>query len=126
MKYNLEVRPSFSISQNKSSLGCLEQIHEFFANCGGIRSSKRDQTYKYEVRNLSHLDEKIIPHFRKYRLYTQKQQDFEKFGKICELMKKNLHVTPDGLHEIIDIAYTMNVSGKRKYTKKQLLNFLKL
>ena len=96
MKYNLEVRPSFSISQNKSSLECLEQIHEFF-NCGGIRFSKRDQTYKYEVRNLSHLDEKIIPHFRKYRLYTQKQQDFEKFGKICKLMKNNLHFTPKDL-----------------------------
>ena len=125
MKFNIEVRPSFSISQNKASLRCLEQIREFF-NCGGIRFSKRDQTYKYEVRTLSHLNEHVIPHFREYCLYTQKKEDFQTFTRICDLMKRNLHVSPSGLEQVIHLAYTMNVSGKRKYTKQQLLNFLKL
>jgi len=120
---NIEVRPSFSISQKKFSLRLLERIKKHF-NCGGIRYSKSDGTYKYEVRSLTNLNDIIIPHFQKYSLQTAKKDDFDKFVKICNMMKKNLHRNKDKLKEIIDIAYEMNTCGKRRYKKKDLLKLL--
>lgn len=119
----IEVRPSFSISQNERNLGLLKKIHVHF-QCGAIRYSRGDRTYKYEVRSLDEIIKKIIPHFLKYPLFSSKQKDFEKFQSICEAMKKNHHRNKSHLIEIIETAYGMNPSGKRKYIKGELLKLL--
>ena len=120
----LEVRPSFSVSQNSRSLDSLKSILGFF-KVGAIRISAHDGTHKYETRSLTDLKEKVIPFFLKNPLRTTKQQDFEKFHKICILITQNQHRNGTGLKEIITIAYTMNnYTGKRKYTRDQLLTYL--
>jgi len=120
----LEVRPSFSISQNSRSLNSLKNVLDFF-RVGAIRVSAHDGTHKYETRSLTDLKEKVIPFFLKNPLRTTKQQDFEKFHKICDLMTQNQHRNVSGLKQIITIAYTMNnFTGKRKYTRDQLLTYL--
>jgi len=119
----IEVRPSFSVSQNRKSLDVLKEIHHFF-KCGGIRFSKKDQTYKYEVRSIKDLMNSIIPHFQKYLLKTSKNNDFVLFCSICEMIYKNHHKNKEAIKVIIDKAYQMNSSGKRKYKKSELLKFL--
>lgn len=119
LNMGIEVRPSFSISQNKKNLKLLQIIQKNF-KCGSIRFSKFDRNYKYEVRNLKNLNSIIIPHFKKYSLIGIKKDDFSKFYQICMMMKSNLHKNQDGLIKIIDLAYNMNF-GKRKYSKEQLL-----
>ncbi len=123
LKIGIEVRPSFSLTQHKRSLSILEQIQHHFA-CGEIRFSKKDQTYKWEVRSLIDLIKKIIPHFQKYPLLTSKNSDFEKFTRICEWMYTNKHLNPVYLEQIVLLAYTMNQSGKRKYDKAKLLKLI--
>lgn len=120
MKSGIEIRPSFSVSQHKRNLPLVKKIHGFFG-VGGIRFSKRDQNYKYEVRSLKDLTSVIIPHFEKYPLMTSKRSDFDKFVLICALMKQNKHLNKKYLLQIIDLAYEMNGSGKRRYKKKELL-----
>jgi len=122
-KTKVEVRPSFSISQHQRNRATLEKIREYFG-VGGLRFSKRDQNYKYEVRSIKDLITKIIPHFQKFPLKTSKQKDFEIFAKICQLVNANQHLNPKTLVQIIDWAYQMNASGKRRYTKQQLLRFI--
>ena len=119
----IEVRPSFSVSQHKRNKKIIVQIQNFF-QCGGVRFSKNDQNYKFEVRALKDLWEKIIPHFQTYPLQTQKQKDFLLFVKICTFIRKNKHLSSNYLIKIIDLAYNMNESGKRKYKKSELLTFL--
>ena len=116
----IEVRPSFSISQNKRNLNVLKKIHTFFT-CGAIRFSKSDQCYKYEVRNLNDLVTYIIPHFDSYSLQTTKRDDFKIFKSICNKMKRSLHLNANYLEGIICDAYKMNPSGKRKYELNYLL-----
>ena len=116
----IEIRPSFSIGQNKKSLEVLQKIHSYFG-CGAIRFSKSDQTYKYEVRSIKDIQTKIIPHFKKYPLQTAKLYDFDRFEQICELISQSKHLNKICLEQIIDSAYKMNESGKRKYTKYDLL-----
>ena len=123
LKTKLEVRPSFSISQHKRNLEILKKIHTHF-DCGSIRFSKQDQNYKFEVRSVEDLKKKIIPHFKKYPLQTSKAFDFLLFNDICEMISKNHHLNFSYLEEIIEKAYKMNESGKRKYKKAELLRFI--
>ncbi|MFC1710183.1 LAGLIDADG family homing endonuclease [Patescibacteria group bacterium] len=122
-KTNIEVRPSFSISQHKRNLEILKAIKTYF-NAGFIRYSKRDQNYKYEVRSINDLNRKIIPHFKKYPPQTSKSKDFDLFEEICRYVVEKKHLNPNYLEEIINKAYLMNESGKRKYKKQNLLRFI--
>ena len=123
LKTKIEVRPSFAIGQNRRSLEILKKICQFF-NCGNIRFSKRDQCFKYEVRNIGELRKRIIPHFRKFPLMTTKKADFEMFSIICDKVAQMKHRNPDHLKEIIQISFKMNGSGKRKYKEAELLSVL--
>ena len=120
----IEVRPSFSIGQNKRNLKILELIRDYFG-CGAIRFSKKDQCYKYEVRSIGDLRKKIIPHFQKYPLKTDKKNDFQIFSCICDLVASSKHLNKEYLEEIIEKAYQMNESGKRKYKKDVLLRIVR-
>jgi hypothetical protein len=119
----IETRLSFSLSLNKENLELIKALREFF-ECGGIRYSKFDRTYKFEVRSIKDLREKIIPHFKKFPLQGEKRRDFETFEKICDMVARNLHLSRKSLPEIIELAYQMNPSGKRKYPKEKLLRLL--
>ena len=123
LRTGIEVRPSFSVSQNKRNYAVLREIRDFF-DCGSVRFSKKDQTYKYEVRSIGDLEKNINPHFKKYPLRTTKKKDFEIFAKVCELVFQSKHLNKKHLSDIIEWSYKMNESGKRKYQKVKLLSVL--
>ena len=120
LKSGIEIRPSFSVSQHKRSQEIIFFLHRFF-KCGGVRFSKRDQTYKFEVRSIDDLIKKIIPHFEKYPLQTSKKDDFEKFKQICKLIHSNHHLNKIGLMEILTLSRNVNISGNKKYSREDLL-----
>lgn len=123
LKLRIETRPSFSITLNENDYKLLKKIREYF-KCGAIRYNKGDRTYKFETRSINEIVDKIIPHFFNYPLQGKKQKDFLKFQKICKMIHTNLHITRKHLLKIIEIAYSMNPSGKRKYKKEDLLKEL--
>lgn len=124
LRIGLEVRPSFSVSQNGDRSEVLRLFQETF-DCGTIRPDRSDKTFKFETRNLKNLFEKVIPFFERFPLKSSKNKDFELFAKVCLLMNKGEHNNKSGLIEIIQLATQMNASGKRKYSKRDLINFLK-
>lgn len=123
MKLGIEVRSSFSVSQHKRSQDIILFLQQFF-NCGGIRFSKKDQNYKFEVRNINDLIKIIIPHFRKYPLRTSKKEEFERFAKICELIYSNHHLSKEGLKEILLLSQKLNIDGNKKYHRTDLLKMI--
>ena len=123
LNVGIETRPSFSITLNQRDLELIRALREFFG-CGGIRFSRSDRTYKYEVRSINDLVKRIIPHFRNFPLEGSKRRDFELFSRICEMVMANKHRNPFHLREIIELAYKMNPSGKRRYKKEELLRVL--
>jgi len=124
-KTGWEVRPSFSLSQDKKSRDILFKLKEFFG-CGEIRPSKRDNTYKYEVRSLDNLIEKIIPHFEKYPLQTSKRKDYIIFKKVVFLMREKKHLSVEGIKEIAHILQKAPQTGKRIYDLKQFSELVKV
>ena len=120
----LEVLPSFSVSQSEKRSRILFLIKRYF-NCGTIRSGG-DGTLKYETRSVKDLLGKVIPHFKRYPLISGKRRDFEIFEQICQMIDKRLHRSKNGLKGIINLAFRMNPSGSRKYTKKYLSSQMKI
>ena len=119
-----ETKPSFSVSQNEDRAQILFLMQNVF-KCGFIRRDYSDKTLKYEVRSLDDLMEKIIPHFEKFPLLSDKQKDFNYFRKVCFLMQRNSHKEKAGLKKILEHAFKMNPSGKRKYTKAEMQKALR-
>lgn len=119
-----ETKPSFSVSQNRDRAQQLFIMQQHFG-CGFMRDGVTDNTIKYEVRRLNDLLEKVLPHFERYPLLSAKQRDVESLKEICLIMKQNEHITPCGMRKILPIAFSMNSSGKRKYSQKDILTFMK-
>ena len=123
MKLGIEVRPSFSVSQHQRSKNIILFLQKHFA-CGGVRYSRRDQNFKFEVRSIEDLVKIIIPHFKKFPLQTSKKDDFEVFDKICSLIYSNHHLSKEGMIEIIKLSEKINVAGNKKFNRNDLLKMV--
>ena len=123
LRLGIETRPSFSISLNERDLPLVKSIHAFFG-CGAVRYSRADRTYKYESRSIEDLYCSIIPHFQKFPLQGSKANDFRIFAEICGQIRANLHMSREHLKAIIENAYLMNPSGKRRHVRGELLRRL--
>ncbi len=126
IKANLgwELRPSFSVSQNENRRQVLDIIKKYFG-CGYIRRDYADKTVKFEIRNHNDLIKKVIPHFEQFFFLSKKQKDFKLFKQICFIVDKNKHLQKEGFINIIQLAYQMNGSGKRKRTKEEIIHSLR-
>ena len=123
MAVGWEVRPSLSVSQNGDRAEMLLLMQKHFG-CGTIRPDRSDRTLKWEVRSLSLLVARIVPHFKAYPLLSGKQRDFELFADICARMSSREHLTGPGLQEIVRLAGRMNPSGKRGYAPARIIEAL--
>ena len=123
MNTGWELRPSFSVSQNEDRRQVLDKIREYFG-CGYIRRDYSDKTVKFEIRDHKELMTKVIPHFQKYPFISAKQKDFNLFVRICGMVDARKHLTRNGFVEIVELAYQMNSSGKRRRTKDIILKDL--
>ena len=106
-KSGFQVMPEFVVTQGQKSLGSLQIIKDFF-ECGAIYINRRydnhkENIYRYCVRSLKDLNEKIIPFFKANQLLTYKKNDFEIFCKAVEMKLLNLHLTTDGLQSFRDL-----------------------
>lgn len=124
MNLGWEVRPSFSVGQNISRPEVVRLFLKYF-KCGTIRFNRGDNTVKFEIRSIQALCECVIPHFEKYPLLSAKRSDFEKFVTICNLLTKNEHLKEYGFKQILELAFTMNGLGARRYSKQYILSSLK-
>ena len=68
--------------------------------------------------------DKVLPHFSVNPLASSKQNDVQRFRRICELIHDGQHLEEAGLSEIVRIAMEMNPSGKRKYRANDILKSL--
>ncbi len=84
---------------------------------------KTDRTFKYEARAVVDLLDPIVPHFERHPLRGSKANSFAAFRSVCRMIEQGDHLRRDGLRQIIEIAYEMNL-GKRRLAKDDLLRAL--
>jgi hypothetical protein len=125
LTFGMAVIPEFHLSQHKESKQVLELTKKLFG-CGYIKENHRnsaDKTLVYVIRSKEDLLLRIIPFFEIYQLKTSKKKDFEIFARIVKLIHQGKHSEKKGLRKIINLAYSMNQSGKRRIRKKEDLFF---
>jgi hypothetical protein len=122
LRARLEVRPSFSLSLNERDRRLLTDLQAFF-DCGWIRESRSDRTFKYEVRSVGDLLSRVLPHFECFPLRGSKASSFQGFSHVCQMIGQGDHLERHGLTEIVRIAYEINL-GKRRYSQAGLLREL--
>lgn len=103
-KHGFQVMPEFVVTQGQKSISVLEEIKDFFG-CGSIFVNRRhdnhkENIYRFCVRSLKDIHEKIIPFFKQNQLKTYKRNDFELFCKVVEMMIQRKHLTIEGLEAI--------------------------
>jgi hypothetical protein len=112
VKLGWQVFPEFVVTQGAKSLLALQALQQFFG-CGRIHINNRhdnhkEAVYRYCVRSVRDLRKRIIPFFWRNRLRTAKQQAFELFTQVVDLMEQKKHLSLDGLHEIAAVASRIN------------------
>jgi len=121
LKTNWEVRAQFTIGLHSRDINLLLQLQEFFG-CGIIFKNKTQSKISYQVQSIKDLTNKIMPHFDKYPLLTQKAADFLLFKNVIKLMNNQAHLTAEGLQEIINLRASMNL-GLSDLQKSAFPNF---
>ncbi len=118
-KFGWEIRPSFSVSQNRDRAKVL-QLWQRQLGCGSIRPDNSDKTLKFEVRSLGELITRVVPHFEEYPLLSEKKVDWERFADVCRMMSAREHLTREGFQKILRIAGEINRSGKKKFLREEI------
>ena len=124
MKYGWQVFPELIVTQRATNLNTLELIKKVLG-CGNICRSKekgehghKEPLYRYAVRSIKELNERVIPFFEKNRLVSaSKRRDFKKFTQVLRMMKKGKHLKYRGLVRIAKIAETMNRKTPSRFLK---------
>jgi hypothetical protein len=94
----------FSIHLHKKDINVLHLIQKYFS-VGNVTLHK--DTINFQVVSMGDLL-KIIDHFDKYPLKTQKYSDFLLFKKAYGLILNKEHLTEQGLQKLINIRASMN------------------
>lgn len=118
-KHGWQVFPEFVITQGEKSLSALELFEEYFG-CGKIFVNKRydnhsEHLYRYCVRSVKELRERVIPFFNTHRLMTAKQNDFAIFAEVVEMIAEKQHLTSAGLQKIAKKIEHMNRKKKSQF-----------
>ena len=111
-KSGWQVFPEFVVTQSEESKNCLEVLQKYFG-CGSIyinrrKDNHRENLYRYCVRNLSDINNKIIPFYQENCLITAKRNDFDNFCKAVDIISKGDHLKRTGFEKIVEITKKMN------------------
>jgi len=112
-KTGWRIDPHFSIELHGKDLLLLKQIQSFFG-VGSIIVRKSNNQVIFTVTSIKDLTIKIIPHFEKYPLITQKRADYLLFKSVVYLMNRKEHLTQDGLRQIVGLRAAMNTGLSEK------------
>ena len=110
MTLGWQVLPEFRIVQHQRDTALLHKIKNHF--CFGSVGRNHGDRQEFRVRGMKNL-EKLCKFFKTYPLRTVKQNDFEIFCTILEMMNRKEHLTREGLEKIANLASLMNRKVQR-------------
>ena len=108
-KIGYQVLLVFQLTQHSRDEKLFRRFIAYF-NCGNI--SKTGEIINFRVYNFREINEKIIPFFKKYKIYGVKALDFADFSLVADMMKQKEHLTAKGASKIMQIKSGMNTGRK--------------
>jgi LAGLIDADG endonuclease len=110
----LYVQPEFFIYQHKSRIELLEMAKEFFGT-GRIRPKPGNpDVLVYSIISRAATARVVVPFLKRCTRFSARTEDYRRFIAVIQLLEAGLHNTPEGLVNIVEIAYSMNMEGKQR------------
>lgn len=81
----------FNITQSMTDAILLEALHGYFKNTGGVYT-RQNNVGTVSFRKISVLKNTIIPFFIQYPLLGRKSKEFERWGKLVEIISTKKHI----------------------------------
>lgn len=103
--WQLEV--NFTINLHVRDLDLLKLIQTYFEGVGRI-GKERNGCCDFTIGSLDQIITKVIPHFDKYPLKTNKYSDYLLFKEVVMMMQRREHLTAKGLQKIVNIRASLN------------------
>jgi len=111
---------NFTVVHEISSISVLYELVSFF-KCGSVYKLP-SQAARYQVQSINELIKYIIPFFKNMKLNTRKQQNFEVFAKVCEILNSSWYKDDETIKKIVELAWDMNLGpSHRKLSKDEYL-----
>jgi hypothetical protein len=127
--YLFQVKPMFVITNVESSLPLFEEMRSLLG-VGRIYIAKRktretwQSVIQLRVQKLSECF-KIVDFFKEMPFGTTKGEDFKKWAECLEIIRKNGHITREGLLRICQLRDSMNFrKTKSKWTTEEVTKIL--
>ena len=84
------------------------------------KNTKNESSFR--VNSFQDLTNCIIPHFSNYPLLSQKAADFILFTRVVKLINNKMHLTEEGLLQIINLRASINL-GLSNLQKSNFPNY---
>jgi hypothetical protein len=107
MRLGVQVQLQFSVAQHMQDEVLMQRFIPFFDGVGQVTRSGGSM-YQYRIRGMDDLEFKLFPFLDAYPLLSKKSLDYANFRVVHDMMRKGLHLTPQGLETIRTIQATMN------------------
>ncbi|GAA5137731.1 hypothetical protein GCM10023339_78190 [Alloalcanivorax gelatiniphagus] len=98
----------FQIGLHSKDLNLLYLLQKYLGGIGSIHLARNRDIVNYSIDSIEDLN-KLILHFDKYPLLTQKAADFLLFKQAVKLVNDKAHLTVEGLNRIVNIKASMNL-----------------
>ena len=102
------VEAKFQLDLHSKDYDVLFQLQQYLGGIGAIYLNGKRKVANYAIYSINDLN-KLILHLDKYPLLTQKAADFLLFKQVVELMNNKIHLTVEGLNQIVNIKASMNL-----------------
>ena len=108
------VQPGFSVTQHRDRRRLLEMAMREFRAGAIFPKPGNEAVLVYAIHSRPALRERVIPFLQTYMRFSARCGDLARFMTIMDLFEDGAHRTPEGLIEIVELAYAMNANGKRR------------
>ena len=102
-----QVATRFTIIQHSRDTLLMDALKNHLG-CGTVRVDSNKSYVTWSVSDFSEILNIVIPFFDKYPIQGKKLADYQDFRKVAFLMKDKVHLTTEGLNEILQIKAGMN------------------
>jgi hypothetical protein len=113
-RFGYLIDPEFFIYQHKIRRGLLELACDVFETGKIYPKVGNEDVLVYSIVSRRLLIERVLPFYERYMAFSFKTRDYHLFREILMALERKHHFDPQGLVEIVKMAYQMNMVGKQR------------
>ena len=93
---------NFTVIHELANISVLEELKQFFG-CGSVYNLS-SAAARFQVQTLDEMINNVLPKLKNIEFNTKKQIHFEKFSKVCEILKNEGYKSDENLLKIVNLS----------------------